>query len=445
MSRFDLRVLDHDGDRRRTLLEVADRALAAVDPEAAVSEAVARVDDKLRVGGHSIDLDAFDRVVVIGFGKAAVPMGRAIGSLLADVPIGGILVTSDPAPAPQFDVVAGGHPIPNAGSVAGGRRALRIADRVDSGDLVLVLISGGGSALLAAPASRLDIGDIQEANAVLLRSGATIVELNTVRKHLSAVKGGRLAEALSRAGALVTLVVSDVIGNALDCIASGPTVPDPTTYEDALAVLDRYGVREQIPEIVVRHLTAGAEGLIADVAGDEPVFDRQVIDIVADARVAARSAASAVEGLGLTAVVATTELEGEARVVARRLIRDSFELPPDGVGIYAGETTVTVTGDGSGGRNQEVALAASIELAGRDDLILLSLDTDGIDGIVPVAGAFADGTAVQRGRVHGLDAIEHLNANDSYPFLDAIGDTLITGPTGTNVGDLVLVYRHAHG
>lgn len=443
VNRFGLRVLDHDGARRRTLLEIADRALDAIDPEAAVADAVGRDGDTLRIGGHSIDLGAFDRVVVIGFGKAAVPMGRAVGGILANAPISGVLVTSDPAPVPKLEVVAGGHPIPDAGSVVGGRTALRIAGGVGPDDVVIVLISGGGSALLAAPASGLDIGHLQQINAVLLRSGATIVELNSVRKHLSAVKGGRLGEALAHTGALVTLVVSDVIGNPLDAIASGPTVPDPTTFGDALAVLDRYSLREQVPELAVRHLAAGAKGLIAEVDGNLPVFDRQVINIVADARVAANAAASAAEDLGMTAIVVTTELEGEARDVARRLIRDASELPTDGVGIFAGETTVTVVGAGSGGRNQELALSASIELAGRDDLILLSLGTDGIDGTAPVAGSFADGTAVQRGRLHGLDATEHLNRNDAYPFLDAIGDTVTTGPTGTNVGDLVVVYRRS--
>jgi glycerate-2-kinase len=243
----------------------------------------------------------------------------------------------------------------------------------------------------------------------------------------------------------VTLVISDVVGNPLDGIASGPTVPDPTTFEDALEVLDRYEVRRRVPLTIVRHLTAGTEGRIADVAENLPIFDRQVIEVVADGRLATLAAASAVEDLGLAPVVVTTELQGEARDVARRLIRDSSELAHESVGIYAGETTVTVTGEGSGGRNQELALAASIELAGRDDLILLALDTDGIDGTGGVAGSFADGTAVERGRSHGLEATEFLKRNDAHPFLDAIGDTVITGPTGTNVGDLVLLYRDSSG
>jgi glycerate-2-kinase len=372
-------------------------------------------------------------------------MGRAIARLLAGARLGGVLITSDPSPVPPFEVVGGSHPIPDPASIAAGRIVLRVANEVGPDDLAVVLISGGGSALLAAPASGLDIDDLQQTNALLLRSGASIDELNTVRKHLSAVKGGRLGEALARAGALVTLVISDVVGNPLDGIASGPTVPDPTTFEDALEVLDRYEVRRRVPLTIVRHLTAGTEGRIADVAENLPIFDRQVIEVVADGRLATLAAASAVEDLGLAPVVVTTELQGEARDVARRLIRDSSELAHESVGIYAGETTVTVTGEGSGGRNQELALAASIELAGRDDLILLALDTDGIDGTGGVAGAFADGTAVERGRSHGLEATEFLKRNDAHPFLDAIGDTVITGPTGTNVGDLVLLYRDSSG
>ena len=442
LSRFDRRVLDHDGGRRRKLLEIAGHALDAVDPETAVAGAVGREGNTLRVGGRFIDLDAFERVVVIGFGKAAVPMGRAIARLLAGARLDGVLVTTDPSPVPPFEIVAGSHPIPDPASVAAGRIALRVANEVGPDDLAVVLISGGGSALLAAPASGLNIDDLQQTNALLLRSGASIVELNTVRKHLSAVKGGRLGEALGRAGALMTLVISDVVGNPLDGIASGPTVPDPTTYDDALGVLDRYEVRRRVPETIVRHLSAGAEGRITDVAENLPIFERQVIEVVADARSAALAAASAVDDLGMAPVVVTTELQGEARDVARRVIRDSSELPHESVAIYAGETTVTVTGEGSGGRNQELALSASIELAGRNDLILLALDTDGVDGTVAVAGAFADGTAVRRGGSLGLQAPAFLKRNDAYTFLDAIGDTVITGPTGTNVGDLVLVYRH---
>ena len=445
VSRFDRRVLDRDGGRRSKLLEVAGHALDAVDAETAVAGAVGREGNTFRVGGRLIDLDAFHRVVVIGFGKAAVPMGRAIARLLAGARLGGVLITSDPSPVPPFEVVGGSHPIPDPASVTAGRIALRVANEVGPDDLAVVLISGGGSALLAAPASGLDIDDLQQTNAVLLRSGASIDELNTVRKHLSAVKGGRLGVALARAGALVTLVISDVVGNPLDGIASGPTVPDPTSFEDALEVLDRYGVRRRVPLTIVRHLTAGTEGRIADVAANLPIFDRQVIEVVADARLATLAAASAAVDLGLAPVVVTTELQGEARDVARRLIRDSSELAHESVGIYAGETTVTVTGEGSGGRNQELALAASIELAGRDDLILLALDTDGVDGTIDVAGAFADGTAVERGRSHGLEATEFLKRNDAHPFLDAIGDTVITGPTGTNVGDLVLLYRDSSG
>jgi hydroxypyruvate reductase len=430
-----------DDPRRLDLLRVADAALNAVDPFEAVRRAMTRDGAIVRVGGAEFDLRGFDRTVVLGLGKASVAMGRAVVEILDGAAVTGVLVTNAAEPVGSLEVIEGSHPMPDHRSERAGRRVLDHARGAGARDLAVVLVSGGGSALLAVPAAGLDLEDLRQTNEILLRSGAAITEVNTVRKHLSAVKGGRLAEALADAAAVITLVISDVIENPLDGIASGPTVPDPTTYAEALGILDSYSVGDQVPDAVTAHLRAGANGDVPETPFGGPIFERQVVAIVADAGSAAEAAAEAAAAEGFAARVVTTGLQGEAREVARRLVTDANTLDVGELLVYAGETTVTVTGDGRGGRNQELALAASLELAGREDVIILSIGTDGIDGMTPAAGGFGDGTAVERGRSAGLDAAGHLARNDSHSILAAIGDTVVSGPTGTNVGDLVLVAR----
>jgi glycerate 2-kinase len=430
VSPFDPAVLANDPERRVALLRVAASALDAVDPFAAV-----------RRTGLPVDPGDFARVVVLGLGKAAVAMGRAALSLVGDLPVEGVLVTTTGDDAGPLRVVEGSHPVPDRRSVTGGRALLETAAGVSGDDLAVVLISGGGSALAEVPAGDLTVADLQEMNGLLLRSGADITELNTVRKHLSRLKGGRLGEALAAAGCLVTFVLSDVVGNPLDVIASGPTVPDPTTYADALSVLDRHDLRERASGSVVGHLEAGAGGAIADTPSAGVVFDRQHLAIVADAGSAARAAEAAGEAEGWSTRVVTTELTGEAREVGRDLAAAADGIDPGSLLVHAGETTVTVTGEGTGGRNQELALAAGMVLEGRDDIVVLSIGTDGIDGTTDAAGAFGDGGLVARARNAGLDGADHLRRNDSNPLLAATGDLVVCGPTGTNVGDLVLVLR----
>lgn len=440
MTQFETETHGED-PRRLDLLRIADAALEAIDPGAAILRAVTRDGPTLHIGSRALDLTAFDRAIVLGFGKGAVPMGRAAVELLDGIATTGVLVTNAPGEVASLEVVEGGHPVPDGGSLTGGRRVLGVAQAAGPRDVVVVLISGGGSALLAVPAAGLTLQDLHDTSALLLKSGADIVELNTVRKHLSAVKGGRLGEALSDAGAVVTLILSDVIGNPLDVIASGPTVPDPTTFEDALAVLDRYDLRDRVAGDVRAHLEAGAAGGFDETPIGGAVFERQMIELVADAGVAARAGFEAATSGGWTARLVTTELAGEAREVGRELAAAATDLGLGEMLILAGETTVTVTGDGRGGRNQELALAASIALADRGDVVVLSLGTDGIDGMSDAAGAFGDGTALARGAELGLDAVDYLARNDSSTFLEAVGDAVICGPTGTNVGDLILVCR----
>lgn len=395
----------------------------------------------LRIQGTTIDLALYRRAVVIGFGKASIGMGRGLLRVIEGFDVTGILVTGTGEAVAPLEILEGSHPVPDDRSLEAGRRVMEIARAVQADDIVFVLISGGGSSLVEVPAGRLTLSDLAATNRLMLQCGATIGEINTVRKHLSALKGGHLAEAAGEAAVIVTLILSDVVGNPLDVIASGPTMPDPTTFADALTVLERRGLRSSVPVSVLQHLTEGAAGRIAETPQRGEVFDRQVTAVVCDAGFAARAAVEAADALGHPARIVTTELEGEAREIARRVVRDTEDLAPGEMLVYAGETTVTVTGEGRGGRNQELALAASIELSGRDDVILLALGTDGIDGATDSAGAFGDGTAIERARRAGMDAHDHLLSNDSHTLLAAIGDTADCGPTGTNVGDLVLVAK----
>ncbi len=440
MSLIDTTPHEHSAVRME-MLAVAEAALAAVQPEESIQRATMKDDHSIRIGARRIVLGDYRRAVIIGFGKAAVSMGRAAVKLLDGIDITGVLVSPAPEPVDGLEVVAGSHPVPDERSLNGGRKVLEAAASVGEDDLAVILISGGGSSVVAAPARGLTLADLQATNGLLLRAGATITELNAVRKHLSAVKGGRLAEALVNAKAIVTLVLSDVIGDPLDVVASGPTVADPTTFHDALRALDKYELREEVPPAVRLHLESGAAMLIDDTPEHGKFFSRQIISIVADAGIAARAASDAARNNPGPSKVVATDLEGEAREVARDLVKAADKMKPGETLVYAGETTVSVKGNGRGGRNQELALAASIALRNRDDVVILSLGTDGIDGMSQAAGGFADGTALARGRKLGLDALDHLDRNDSHPFLTAIGDVVNSGPTGTNVGDLILVRK----
>ena len=290
------------------------------------------------------------------------------------------------------------------------------------------------------------LADIQALTHVLLRSGAPIQAINTLRKHLSQVKGGGLAR-LAHPATVIALILSDVVGSPLDVIASGPTVPDPTTFADALAALARYGIADEVPPAIRRHLEAGAAGRIPDTpkAGD-PVLARVHNVIVADNALAAQAAAERARALGFETLLSTF-VEGEAREVARVVAALAKEVvtyrrpvAPPACLVLGGETTVTLRGDGMGGRNQELALAAALELAGWGDVMVAALATDGTDGPTDAAGGLIDGTTVARGEALGLSASAALAANDAYPYLDRVGDLLMTGPTNTNVNDLTLIF-----
>jgi len=414
--------------------------IEAARPERVVHDRV-RVDgDTLYVGDAAYDLAAHDEVLVLGGGKAASQVAAALEKILGDRLAGGVVVTDTPVETDRVEVHTGEHPVPAAANVTATRELLARADAADDRTLVLAAITGGGSALLAAPAVELD--DLVATTEALLESGATIHEVNAVRKHLSRVKGGRLA----RRGApatVVTLLFSDVVGNDPDVIASGPTVPDPSTFGDALDVLDRHDVG--VPGAVREHLEAGASGDIEETPkpGDPGVAAADT-HILADGSTAVSAARAVAVDRGYRTVVLSSRMRGEAReaalahvAVAEECSATGNPVEPPAVVLSGGETTVTVRGEGTGGPNLEFALRAAVELDG-GDTVLAAVDTDGRDGSTGAAGALVDADTVDDPAM----ALDALADNDAYPYLAEREALIETGATGTNVNDLRVLVVH---
>jgi len=434
-----------DAASPRALLEAVFRAaVAAVDARRAVAGATSAPGAPPEILGERLPSDA--RLVVLAAGKAACAMAGALEERLGPRIARGLAVTKDghALPLARCTVREAGHPVPDARSDAAGRAALSLAAGARSDEILVVLLSGGASALLSSPPDGVSHEDLARTNAALLASGAGIEELNAVRKHLSVLSGGRLAAA-SGAGRVLVLAISDVIGDALDVIGSGPCAADPTTFADALAVLRRRGLDGPgaLPSSVRARLAAGAEGRVEETPkpGD-PRLARvrsAVLARNADALEAARAEARV---RGVEARIVTRALTGEARDAGRRLAAlgravGSADAPR--LLLAGGETTVTVRGPGRGGRCQELALAAALEIAGDPSLALLAAGTDGSDGPTDAAGAYADGGSVARGAAAGVAAAEALARNDAHAFFAAEGGLVRTGPTRTNVMDLVLI------
>jgi glycerate 2-kinase len=434
---------------RPALDKVVQAALAAVEPGQAVRRFVRTDGERLIVNDRSYGLADFRRLVVVGAGKASAPMAAAVEAVVGDrLPIEGSVTVryGHAAPTRHVRIPEASHPMPDAAGVEATQAMVDLLRDADERDLVVCVISGGGSALLTLPAEGVSLEDLQRTTDALLRCGATINEINVVRKHLDSVKGGGLAR-LAAPAQLVTLVLSDVVGNPLDAIASGPTVPDTSTWADAAAVFDRYGLWDLVPVAVSRRLRAGAAGDLPDTPkpGD-PLFERAQAVVVGSNLLACEAAAAAAREQGLQALVLTTYVEGEAREVGRVLAGLLREVDASGhpLGrpcclIAGGETTVTIRGDGRGGRNQELALSAAFSLRGLRDVLLASVGTDGSDGPTDAAGAFVDGTTLDRAEALGLDPARSLADNDSYTFFDRLGSLIRTGPTNTNVNDLYVL------
>lgn len=437
---------DTSGDEPRAcVLAVLEAALAAADPALAIRRVIRREGDTLWIDGMAYDLRRYQRIVVIGGGKAGAPMAAAVEELLGERITAGVINVKYgyTTPTRLIRLREAGHPVPDASSVEGAQDMVDLLRGMTADDLVLCLISGGGSALMTLPVPGVGLDDMQTLTGLLLRCGAPIQDINAVRKHLSQLKGGQLAR-LAYPAAVVALILSDVVGSPLDVIASGPTVPDTTTFADARAVIDRYGIANEVPESIRAHLRRGAAGEVADTP-KELANVRNVI--IADNARAAQAAVKRAEELGFHTLLLSTYIEGEAREVARVLAALAKEIAATGHPIsrpacliLGGETTVTIRGTGTGGRNQELALAAALAIQGMEGVMIASLGTDGSDGPTEAAGGLVDGTTVSRGSRVGRSARSALDDNDAYSYLRAVGDLMVTGPTNTNVNDLMAVF-----
>ncbi len=417
-------------------LSCLEAGIEAARPERAIAEHVSVSGDTLRVRDDAYDLGDYDRVLVLGGGKAAGGLVRALSDLLGDRIDGGAVVLDAPADLDRVEVHVGGHPVPDEGSVAGARRVLELARTADGRTLVLAPVTGGGSALLAAPVEGIPLDELRAVTESLLASGASIDEMNAVRKHCSAIKGGGLARACGEA-TIVGLLVSDVVGDDPAVVASGPTAPDPSTFADARTVLDRYGI--DVSESIDERIDRGTNGGTAETPGpDDPIFDRVSNHVLVGGHTAIEAARAVAEERSYATRLLSARLRGEAPAaglthvaVAEEVLDTGEPVAVPGVVLSGGETTVTLGEDpGEGGPNQELALRAAIELP--EGAVLASVDTDGRDGGSNAAGALVDASTVEDADA----ARDALARHDAGPYLDSREALLRTGRTGTNVNDL---------
>jgi glycerate 2-kinase len=424
---------------RLLLKKLIVRGLGAADAQRVVSRAISRNGEKLVIG--------YERVVVLGAGKATASMAQAVEQRLGSRLQGGFVVVKHGhvVPTRRIVVAEAGHPVPDRSGQRAAARLCAIVEELGRRDLLIVLLSGGASSLLPAPVTGITLADKQRVTQELLRCGASIREINTVRKHLSRIKGGRLAE-LTKA-TIVTLILSDVLGDDLSAIASGPTVPDPTTYQEAVAILKRYRIWRGVPQRVRRHLDRGCQGLTSETPKPNSVLFRRVHHhIVGNNATAVMAVARAAREAGLRTLVHRPTLTGEARdegqrfgVLAKNILRAGKPLQRPCCVVAGGETTVTVTGKGAGGRAQEFAAAAALEIAGLAKVWVVAIGTDGTDGPTDAAGAVIDGHTVARAQRLSVDLKGALKRHNTYPALKRLDQLIVTGPTGTNVNDLYLL------
>ena len=434
---------------RKQALDIFNASLKAVDPVLAVRRYLRKEDNLLRIHDAHFNLSSFNRVYLIGFGKAAAAMAKGVEEVLGEELNGGIISVKyghlDKLSS-KIKINEAGHPVPDDAGMKGAKEMVEFLNHRDEKDLVICVISGGGSAILPLPCEGITLAEKQETTKLLLACGADIKEINAIRKHISQVKGGQLAR-ITQPATLVTLILSDVIGDPLDSIASGPAAPDQTTFEDCWTILTKYELLGKIPPAVEQHLKSGVDKFISDTpkVGD-PAFSKTYNNIVGsnwEAVVAARDYA---QKLGFNTLILSTFVEGETKDVARVHAAIAKEVNKTGnpINIPAciisgGETTVTIRGDGLGGRNQEFVLAAAMDIQGMEKVVVLSAGTDGADGPTDAAGAIADGETIQRATQLNLDTFNYLQNNDSYHYFEQLNDLVKTGPTNTNVMDIRIV------
>jgi len=439
-----------DRKARKAALKVLEAGLEAADPARCIRAHVRREGGHITFGRETLNLEDYERIFVVGGGKASGIMATALEAILGDhITDGSVNVLKGTAKrfkTKQVAISEANHPLPDENGVEGTKRIVALAEEAGRRDLVVALISGGGSALMTLPAENLPLNDIQNLTNMLLRSGATIREVNIVRKHLSKIKGGHLAAHVYPA-TLITLIISDVAGDPLDMIASGPTVPDPTAYSQAIQVLKKHKIWSKTAKSIKNHLSAGQRGLKAETPkGDGAVFARTRNIIIGNNTDSCLAALTKAQELGFNTVFLSSRLEGEARHVGTALASIVMEAITSGnptprpvIILAGGETTVEVSGRGKGGRNQELVLSASASIKGGRGVAVASIGTDGIDGPTDATGAIVDGSTFQRGLDLGVNPEDMLRENDSYRFFQKVGGHIVTGPTYTNVNDLTVL------
>ncbi|HKZ44839.1 MAG TPA: DUF4147 domain-containing protein [Anaerolineales bacterium] len=421
---------------RRVLFSSID----AVEPGRLVKQAVQREGNSIIIDAHEFPLES-GRIVLLGLGKAAEAMVTAMVDLLGDLnPRGLMIPKNEPSVHPrQVEVNPGGHPIPDEKSLLAGRKVIKLAKSLTERDLFICMFSGGGSALMAATLDGVSLGEVQQLYSTLLACGADIEEINTIRRHLDQLKGGGLAK-LASGTRVVSLILSDVIGNSLQTIASGPTAPDPSTKEEALMILEKYSLIERIPSSILTTLQNVSE----TPKQNDWIFEKVSNYIIGSNDDAIQGAIEQARIEGYHCRSLGSSWQGEARTTARTLCaafeNPAMERPYCMVG--GGETSVSIKGQGRGGRNQELALASAIELADKENVMLIAMATDGEEGLTNASGAVATGETLQRGNKLGMDAARFLEDNDSYPYFETLGDLIKCGPSGTNVNDLYLLFGH---
>jgi hydroxypyruvate reductase len=428
--------------------EIFKHVLSTLDSESLVKKKVSINGSTLLVDQREYNLKDYEHIYVIGGGKACAPMAKTVEEILGDRLEDGIVVVKydHSLPLKKISIIEASHPIPDTNGLEGTSEILKLLSRTGEKDLVICLISGGGSALLVQPHKEVTLQDIQTTSNELLACGATIDEINAVRKHLSIIKGGHLAHA-SYPSTLITLILSDVVGDPLDIIASGPTVPDESTFDDACKVIEKYSLEDRIPDNVCKLLKKGQNGEAREnpKQGDKVFTNTQNV-IIGSNKIALEAAKEKATDLGYNTIILSSMVQGESKeaaiffsAIAKEVHRTGTPVSKPACIIAGGETTVTIKGNGKGGRNQEFALSAAMEIEGYDGIVILSAGTDGTDGPTDATGAIVDSNTCKNARERfRLKPEESLSRNDSYNFFNKTGEHIITGPTLTNVMDIMI-------
>ena len=431
---------------RSDALEIFNASIKAVDPVTGVKQYLSKDKNTISISKNKYRLDDFNNIYLIGFGKAAASMAKGVEQVIGNCLTSGIVIVKYghlDSLSSKIKIIEAAHPVPDKSGIEGAKEIVEFVSTKTEKDLIVCVISGGGSALFPLPAENISLKEKQKTTELLLSCGADIKEINTVRKHISQVKGGQLAR-LAQPATLATLVLSDVIGDPLDSIASGPTVPDSSTYQDCMAIFQKYELSNQIPDSVINHINAGLENNIVDTPQkNDPAFSKTYNIIVGNNLEAVVAAKKCAEELGYNVLILSTLIEGETKdvayvhaAIAKEIVKSGNPIQKPACIISGGETTVTIKGKGLGGRNQEFVLAAATEIHNFGNIVILSAGTDGTDGPTDAAGAIADQFTILRATELKVNAKKYLKNNDSYNFFKKLNDLIITGPTNTNVMDI---------